>query len=83
MVDKPSLSDFSLAILLGEIKTNPTPEPLWFATTSTYTFQHMGPYREIASTDFSSIPCAPTSSSSEGSTNLATRSTRTWPLMEV
>ena len=53
MVEKSSLSDFLIVILSGEIRTSPTPEPLWFVAPSTYTFQHVGSCREIAPTDFS------------------------------
>ena len=74
MVEKSSLSDFLIVILSREIRTSPTPEPLWYAAPSTYTFQHMGFYREIVPTNFSPMPCSPASSSSEGSVNSATRS---------
>ena len=44
---KPSLSDFSMVICSGEIRSSPIPKPLWFAAPSTYTFQNKGSYREI------------------------------------
>ena len=83
VAEKPNLSDFFMVIISGEIKISPTPEPLWFAAPSTYTFQHVGPYREIVPTDFSSMFCVPTSSSNDGLANSATKSARTWPLMKV
>ena len=83
VAEKSSLSDFLIVIFSGEIRTSPTPEPLWFAAPSTYTFQHVGSYREIAPTDFSPMPYAFASSSSEGSANSATKFARTCPLTEV
>ena len=38
VAEKPNLNDFSMVSFLGEIRTSPTPEPLWFALPSTYTF---------------------------------------------
>ena len=38
VVENPSLSDFLMVSFSGEIKASPTPEPLWFAAPSTYTF---------------------------------------------
>ena len=83
VAENPSLSDFSMVILLGETRTSPTLKPLWFVAPSTYTFQHTGPYKEILPTDFSSMSCVSATSSNEGSANSATKSARTWPLMEV
>ena len=38
MAKKPNLKDFSIVILSRDIRTSPTPDPLWFTTPSTYTF---------------------------------------------
>ena len=38
VADNLNLSDFSMVILSGEIRTSPTSESLWFVTPSTYTF---------------------------------------------
>ena len=83
VAEKSSLNDFLIIILSREIRTSPTPEPLWFAAPSTYTFQHVGSYREITPTDFSPMPYAFASSSNKGSANSATKFARTCPLMEI
>ena len=67
----------------GVIRTSPTPDPLWFATPSTYTFQHGGFGAEATPTCFISLACCLVSVSIGGSANLATRSARTWLFMEV
>ena len=38
VAENPGLRDFSMMALSGEIRTIPTPDPLWFAAPSTYTF---------------------------------------------
>ena len=35
---KPNLNDFSMVSFLGEIRTSPTLDPLWFTALLTYTF---------------------------------------------
>ena len=80
---KPSFSDFSMVIYSGETRTSPTPEPIWFAAPSTYTFKNKGSCREIVPTDFPSIFCVATTPSNGGSANSATGSVRIWPLTEV
>ena len=47
VAEKPSLSEFSMMICYEKTRTSPTPEPLWFAAPSTYTFQNEGSCREI------------------------------------
>ena len=83
MAKKPSLKDFSMIILSGDTITNPTPDPLWFAVPSTYTFQDRGPYEEIFPTDFPFMLGLSPFSSNEGSVNSATKSVRTWLFIEV
>ena len=83
VAEKPNLNDFSMVSFLGEIRTSPTPEPLWFAAPSTYTFQNKGYCREIVPTDFPSMFCVVDISSNRGSVNLATKSASTWPLTKV
>ena len=80
---KPNLKDFSMVILLGDIKTSPTTDPYWFATPSIYTFQGEGACADIRPTDFPSMPCCFTPISSGHSANLATKSARTYPFTEV
>ena len=77
VVEKSSLNDFSMVIFSRDIRTSPTPDPLWFAAPSTYTFQDRGSCWEIMPTYFSSMPCFSASTSNGDSANLATRSTRT------
>ena len=67
----------------GIIKTSPTPNPLWFAAPSTYTFQHEGFGAEAMPTGFPFMPCSSTGVSTGGSANSAIGSARTWPFMEV
>ena len=74
---KSNLKDFSIMIFFGDIRTSPTPNPLWFITPSTYTFQDKGSYRETNPIDFPSMFCFSTLSSNGVSANSATRSTRT------
>ena len=62
---------------------SPTPDPFWFATPSTYTFQREDSCTEIVPTNFSSMFCPSATISIEGSTNSAVKSARTWPLTEV
>ena len=38
MIENPSLNNFSMVIFSGDIKTSLTPDPLWVAGPSTYTF---------------------------------------------
>ena len=83
VAEKPNLKDFSIVILSRDIRTSPTPDPLWFAAPSTYTFQVKGSCKEIAPTNFLSMFCFSTLSCNGVLANLATRSTRTWPLTEV
>ena len=83
VAEKPNLKGFWIVILLGDIKANPTLDPLWFAAPSTYTFQDKGSCKEIVPTDFSSIFYFSTISFNRVSANSATRSARTWPLTEV
>ena len=78
-----NLNDFSMVIFSGETRTSPTPNRLWFAALSTYTFHTKGSCRVIVPTDFPSMCCVSTSFSYRDSANLATKSTRTWPLTEV
>ena len=54
VAEKLNLKDFSIIILSRDIRTSPTPNPLWF-TAPTYTFQDKGSYKEIAPIDFSSM----------------------------
>ena len=83
MAENPSLSDFSMVRFLGEIKTSPTLELLWFVAPSMYTFQKGGSYKEIMPTDFLSMFCVVDISSNAGSVNSAIRSASIWPLTEV
>ena len=83
VAENPNLSDFSMVSFSGETKTNPTPEPLWFATPSTYTFQTGGSYREIVSINFPSMFFVVDISSNACLANSAIRSTSTWPLTKV
>ena len=83
VAEKPNLRDFLIVIISRDIRTSPTPNLLWFTTPSTYTFQDKGSCKEIALTNFSSMFCFSTLSSTGISANLATRSARTWPLIEV
>ena len=54
MAKKPNLNDFSMVSFSGETSTSPTPDPLWFTTPSTYTFQWNGSCGAIEPTDFPS-----------------------------
>ena len=64
-------------------RISPIMEPFWFATSSTYTFQNKGSYRELMPIDSSSMLFVAATSSNGGSMNLATKFARTWPLIEV
>ena len=77
VAEKLNLKDFLIVILLGDIKTSPTLDPLWFAAPSTYTFQDEGSYKKIAPTDFSSMFCFPLPSSNGVLANSTTRFVRT------
>ena len=77
VAENPSLKDFSMVALLGEIRTSPTSDPLWFAAPSTYTFQHGGFGVEITSIDFPSMLRCSVNISTGGSANSATKSART------
>ena len=83
VAEKPSLREFSMVIYSGETRTSPTLEPLWFAALSTDTFHNKASCREIVPIDFSSMFYVAVTSSNGGSANSATRSARTWPLIEV
>ena len=77
VAENPSLNDFSMIIFSEDIKTSPTPDPLWFAAPSTYTFQHEGPCTEIVPIDFPSKFCSSVTISIGGLTNSAIKSVRT------
>ena len=83
VVENPSLKEFSMVALSGKIRTSPTPDPLWFAASSTYTFQHRGFGVETTPTDFPSRLRFSVNISIGGLANSATRSAKTWPFMEV
>ena len=83
VAEKLNLKDFLMVIFLGDTKTSLTLEPLWFAAPSTYTIYGKGSCKEIMPTDFQSVPYFSTSSSNGNSVNSTTKSTRTWPLIEV
>ena len=83
VVEKPNLNDYSMVSSSGKTKTSPTLDPLWLAALSTYTFQYNGSYEVIKPTEFPSMCCAFISLLYGASANLATKSARTWPLIEV
>ena len=82
VAEKTNRKDFSIVIFFGDIRTSLTPDPLWFIAPSTYTFQDKGSYKEIALTDYPSMFYFFTFSSIGVLANSATRSARTWPLIE-
>ena len=83
VAENPGFSNFSIVSFPGEIKTSPTPEPLWFDAPLTYTFQKGGSCKEIVPTDFPSMFCVVDISFNVGSANSTTRSANIWPLTEV
>jgi len=83
VAEKPNLKEFSMMILLGDTTTSPTPDPLWFAAPSTYTFQDRGSYKETIPIDFPTMLDLSSFSSNEGSANSATKLVRTWPFIKV
>ena len=70
-------------ILSGDTTTSPTVDFLWFATSSIYTFQGRGSYKEIIPTDFPSMLGPSPFSSNDGLANSAIKSARTQPFIEV
>ena len=82
VAEKPSLNNFSMMSFLGEIKTSPTLDPFWFAAPSTYTFHYNGSCAVTRPIDFSSMRCSSNSFFTGLSANSATKSARTWPLIE-
>ena len=83
VVEKLNLKDFSIVIFSGDIRTSPTPDPLWFTALSTYTLQDKGSCKETKPNDFHPMSCFSIFSSKGDSANSATKSMRTWPLIKV